>query len=60
MIDLNLCRCQIGEDWVFSVRSINGSLPERTVVVNYEGFAEGVASLSLFSDILSVSFLAYI
>lgn len=32
---------QDGEEWIFTVRKFE-SLPERTTVVNYEGFAEGI------------------
>lgn len=32
---------QDGEIWTFSVRSFEAPLPELTVHVNYEGFAEG-------------------
>lgn len=40
------CRCvclfvQDGEEWIFTVRKFE-SLPERTTVVNYDGFAEGI------------------
>ncbi|XP_065031955.1 pyruvate kinase isozyme A, chloroplastic-like, partial [Musa acuminata AAA Group] len=31
-----------GEIWTFSVRSFNSPLPERTIHVNYDGFAEDV------------------
>ena len=32
---------QDGEVWTFSVRAFDSGLPERTINVNYEGFAEG-------------------
>lgn len=32
---------QDGEIWTFSVRAFESPLPERTINVNYEGFAEG-------------------
>lgn len=35
---------QDGEEWIFTVRKLD-SLPERTTVVNYDGFAEGILSL---------------
>ncbi|CAM8896218.1 unnamed protein product [Rhodiola kirilowii] len=31
-----------GEIWTFTVRALNTSLPERTITVNYDGFAEDV------------------
>lgn len=41
---------QDGDDWIFSVRKFE-TLPERTTVVNYDGFAEGIfASSSFHSD----------
>lgn len=30
-----------GEEWCFTVRKFNGPLPAYTLLVNYEGFAEG-------------------
>jgi hypothetical protein len=36
------CVCvQDGEIWTFSVRAFDSHRPERTVNVNYDGFAEG-------------------
>ncbi|MQL90062.1 hypothetical protein Taro_022650 [Colocasia esculenta] len=35
-------RAEDGEIWTFSVRYFNSPLPERTVNVNYDGFAEDV------------------
>ncbi|TVU41889.1 hypothetical protein EJB05_15446, partial [Eragrostis curvula] len=35
-------KAEDGEIWTFSVRSFESPLPERTVNVNYEGFAEDV------------------
>lgn len=32
---------QDGEVWTFSVRTFDAAQPERTINVNYEGFAEG-------------------
>lgn len=32
---------QDGEIWTFSVRAFDSALPERTIIVNYDGFAEG-------------------
>lgn len=32
---------QDGEIWTFSVRAFDSHRPERTVNVNYDGFAEG-------------------
>lgn len=32
---------QDGEIWTFSVRAFDSSRPERTINVNYDGFAEG-------------------
>ncbi|GLT78644.1 hypothetical protein SLA2020_501730 [Shorea laevis] len=31
-----------GEIWTFSVRAFDSGLPERTIIVNYDGFAEDV------------------
>ncbi|KAK1267348.1 hypothetical protein QJS04_geneDACA021855 [Acorus gramineus] len=35
-------RAEDGEVWTFSVRAFNSPLPERTITVNYDGFAEDV------------------
>ncbi|THU73954.1 hypothetical protein C4D60_Mb04t28280 [Musa balbisiana] len=35
-------KAEDGEIWTFSVRSFNSPLPERTISVNYDGFAEDV------------------
>ncbi|KAK1270200.1 hypothetical protein QJS04_geneDACA007464 [Acorus gramineus] len=35
-------RAEDGEIWTFSVRAFNSPLPERTITVNYDGFAEDV------------------
>ncbi|KAK9137522.1 hypothetical protein Sjap_008116 [Stephania japonica] len=35
-------RAEDGEIWTFSVRAFDSPLPERTINVNYEGFAEDV------------------
>ncbi|CAL9081104.1 unnamed protein product [Musa textilis] len=35
-------KAEDGEIWTFSVRSFNSPLPERTIHVNYDGFAEDV------------------
>lgn len=32
---------QDGEIWTFTVRAFESTLPERTINVNYDGFAEG-------------------
>lgn len=32
---------QDGEIWTFSVRAFGAALPERTINVSYDGFAEG-------------------
>lgn len=32
---------QDGEIWSFSVRAFDSPCPERTISVNYDGFAEG-------------------
>jgi pyruvate kinase len=36
---------QDGEIWTFSVRAFDLPRPERTINVNYDGFAEGNAIL---------------
>ncbi|XP_002985212.2 pyruvate kinase isozyme A, chloroplastic [Selaginella moellendorffii] len=35
-------KAEDGEEWTFSVRKFDGALPEGTLQVNYEGFAEDV------------------
>ncbi|KAK4760326.1 hypothetical protein SAY87_005219 [Trapa incisa] len=35
-------KAEDGEVWTFSVRAFNSTLPERTIHVNYDGFAEDV------------------
>ncbi|XP_078435429.1 pyruvate kinase family protein [Wolffia australiana] len=35
-------KAEDGEVWTFSVRHFNSTLPDRTISVNYEGFAEDV------------------
>ncbi|XP_074574611.1 pyruvate kinase isozyme A, chloroplastic-like [Curcuma longa] len=35
-------KAEDGEIWTFSVRAFNSPLPERTIIVNYDGFAEDV------------------
>ncbi|KAG7996941.1 hypothetical protein I3843_01G186300 [Carya illinoinensis] len=35
-------KAEDGEIWTFSVRAFNSALPERTINVNYDGFAEDV------------------
>ncbi|MCO5596937.1 hypothetical protein L7F22_051008 [Adiantum nelumboides] len=35
-------RAEDGEIWTFTVRAFEGSLPDRTIQVNYEGFTEDV------------------
>ena len=35
-----------GEIWTFTVRQFNSTLPDRTISVNYEGFAEGPSLLT--------------
>jgi len=38
----NITLCfQDGEIWTFSVRAFDSALPQHTINVNYEGFAEG-------------------
>lgn len=37
---------QDGEVWTFSVRAFESPLPERTINVNYGGFAEGQKHMS--------------
>ena len=32
---------QDGEIWTFTVRALDSPLPDRTINVNYDGFAEG-------------------
>lgn len=34
--------------WTFTVRALDSSPPERTVHVNYDGFAEGRAVINMF------------
>lgn len=42
LFNLNVvCLIQDGEIWTFSVRAFGSALPEHTINVNYEGFAEG-------------------
>jgi len=36
---------QDGEIWTFSVRAFNTPLPDHTIIVNYDGFAEGFGLL---------------
>lgn len=38
---------QDGEIWTFSVRAFDSPRPERTITVNYEGFAEGLITAFL-------------
>lgn len=38
---------QDGEIWTFSVRAFDSPLPERTINVNYGGFAEGMKHIYL-------------
>lgn len=43
-LKLNLRFCNLlqdGEIWTFSVRAFDSGLPEHTISVNYDGFAEG-------------------
>lgn len=40
---------QDDEEWNFSVRQFE-NLPERTTVVNYDGFAEGIPTLGLLNS----------
>ncbi|KAG6537874.1 pyruvate kinase isozyme A, chloroplastic-like [Zingiber officinale] len=35
-------KAEDGEIWTFSVRAFNSPLPERTIIVNYDGFAEDI------------------
>ncbi|GKV48390.1 hypothetical protein SLEP1_g55214 [Rubroshorea leprosula] len=35
-------KAEDGEIWTFSVRAFDSGLPERTIIVNYDGFAEDV------------------
>ncbi|KAL3724797.1 hypothetical protein ACJRO7_029891 [Eucalyptus globulus] len=35
-------KAEDGEIWTFSVRAFDSTLPERTIIVNYDGFAEDV------------------
>uniref|UniRef100_A0A2N9IZT4 Pyruvate kinase n=1 Tax=Fagus sylvatica TaxID=28930 RepID=A0A2N9IZT4_FAGSY len=35
-------KAEDGEVWTFSVRAFDSTLPEHTIIVNYEGFAEDV------------------
>ncbi|KAE8022626.1 hypothetical protein FH972_008411 [Carpinus fangiana] len=35
-------KAEDGEIWTFSVRAFDSALPERTIIVNYDGFAEDV------------------
>jgi hypothetical protein len=51
---------QDGEIWTFSVRSFEASLPELTVHVNYEGFAEGWCASLLTLFIVFVVALMYL
>ena len=39
---------QDGEIWTFSVRAFDSTLPERTINVNYDGFAEGYYHKNIF------------
>ena len=53
---------QDGEIWTFSVRTFDSSQPERTINVNYDGFAEGCylkfsLSLKVLSMIVYVNVL---
>lgn len=40
---LNSLVVKDGEEWIFTVRKLD-TLPERTAIVNYDGFAEGTIS----------------
>lgn len=54
---------QDGEIWTFTVRAFDAPRPERTITVNYDGFAEGnyicwkMLSFSSMGDNLCISFL---
>ncbi|KAG0448007.1 hypothetical protein HPP92_028039 [Vanilla planifolia] len=39
---ISSAKAEDGEIWTFSVRAFNSPLPERTINVNYDGFAEDV------------------
>lgn len=45
LIAIFTCNFQDGDIWTFSVRS-DSKLPDRTVSVNYDGFAEGILPLT--------------
>lgn len=48
---------QDGEIWTFSVRAFDSTLPtpERTINVNYEGFAEGLFRFHYYRNVIQTS-----
>ena len=45
---------QDGELWTFTVRAFDAPRPERTITVNYDGFAEGTVVTILMIRLLCV------